>query len=181
MSWETLFRSDDQAWRTPRWLFDELNELCAFDLDAAAHPDNALCKQYLTEEDDALETMVWPGDRVWLNPPYGRQVGKFVAEAKEQSQLYGKTVVVLIFARTDTRWWQDHAMDASAIFLIRGRLKFHKATGEKDAAPAPSALLIFTPEEQAVQFYKLNRNKPAVWKEQLRKHLHFPGSGDVDA
>ena len=92
MSWETLFRSDDQAWRTPHWLFEQLHAVCAFDLDAAAHPDNALCEQYLTEEEDALSLDEWPGERIWLNPPYGRQVGKFVAKAKEQAEVYGKMV-----------------------------------------------------------------------------------------
>jgi len=173
VSWETLFRSDDQAWRTPRWLFEQIHTVCAFDLDAAAHPDNALCvSKYLTEEDDALSIEEWPGESVWLNPPYGRQVGKFVAKAREQAEVYGKTVVVLIFARTDTRWWQDHAMEASAIFLIRGRLKFHKATGEKDAAPAPSALLVFSQYGPVdVSFYRFDRTKPEEWKEQLRKHV----------
>lgn len=171
--WKTLFSSDDQAWRTPRWLFDELDSVCAFDLDAAAHPDNALCESYLTEEEDALSIEEWPGERVWLNPPYGRQVGRFVAEAREQAEVYGKTVVVLIFARTDTRWWQDHAMEASAIFLIRGRLKFHKATGEKDAAPAPSALLVFSGNVQmeSTAFHRLDRTKPETWKPQLKALL----------
>ena len=171
--WKTLFRSDDQAWRTPRWLFEELNELCDFDLDAAAHRDNALCEQYLTEEDNALGLMEWPGERIWLNPPYGRDVGKFVAEAREQSEIYGKTVVVLIFARTDTKWWQDHAMEANAIFLVRGRLKFHKGAGQKNAAPAPSALLVFSGNVQmeSTAFHRLDRTKPEEWKPKLETLL----------
>jgi len=171
-AWRTLFRSEDQAWRTPAWLFDELDSVCDFELDASAHPDNALCTEYLTEEDDALARDSWPGERIWLNPPYGRQVGLFVSKAWEQSELYGKRVAVLIFARTDTAWWQDFAMRARAIFLIRGRLRFHKADGERHAAPAPSALLIFGPSTgEPTQFYAFDRRNPEEWKKSLRQHF----------
>lgn len=151
-------------------MFNELNELCDFDLDAAAHPDNTLCGNYLTEVDDTLSIEEWPGERIWLNPPYGRDVGKFVAEAREQSETYGKRVVVLIFARTDTKWWQDHAMKADVVFLIRGRLKFHKGSGQKNAAPAPSALLVFTGNTRAgpATFYGLDRTKPDEWKRRFK-------------
>jgi phage N-6-adenine-methyltransferase len=139
-----LYSSKHQAWRTPSWLIRFLNEVYDFDLDAAASSDNALCERYLTEADDSLSVEEWPGDRIWLNPPYGRDVGKFVAKASEQARVYGKTVVVvLVFARTDTAWWHDYAMRADDIYFIRGRLKFTKGDEKPGAAPAPSALLVF--------------------------------------
>tara|TARA_R100000234_G_C5002113_1_gene180794 strand:- start:1271 stop:1759 length:489 start_codon:yes stop_codon:yes gene_type:complete len=144
MKWtaDGLFSSKHQAWETPSWLFDTLNEWFNFDCDAAASSDNALCDVFLDKEADALSMPEWPGESIWLNPPYGRAVGAFVAKAAEQAAL-GKTVVVLVFARTDTRWWHDAAMKAQYIFFIKGRLRFNKGGQPAGAAPAPSTVLVF--------------------------------------
>jgi|TARA_R100000084_G_C4650131_1_gene149155 site-specific DNA-methyltransferase (adenine-specific) len=137
---DSLYSSKDQTWRTPQWLFDLLNERYSFELDAAACADSTLCKEYFDR--DALEYVTWPRHRIWLNPPYGRNVGKWVAKAREEAER-GKIVVVLIFARTDTAWWHDHAMKATDIYFIRGRVKFKKGQEEVGPAPAPSAVLVF--------------------------------------
>jgi phage N-6-adenine-methyltransferase len=137
---DTLYSSKHQAWETPGWLFDRLDALFDFDLDAAASTGNARCEHYI--EEDSLEYAEWPGRSVWLNPPYGRGIDKWVKKAMEQAEL-GKRVVVLVFARTDTRWWHDYAMRAQDIYLIKGRLRFTKSGQEVGTAPAPSAVLVF--------------------------------------
>ena len=156
---DALFSSKDQSWAPPAWLFDRLNADHHFDLDAAATEATTLCPSFIGPEQDALTMENWPGKRVWLNPPYGRQVGHFVAKAKEQAAL-GKLVVVLIFARTDTRWWHDHAMNAQDIYLVKGRLRFTKSGKEQGAAPAPSAILVFngkTLPEACPRFHRLDQ------------------------
>lgn len=61
-------------WRTPPALFASLDAEFCFQLDAAAAPHNALCRKFITAEQNTLETP-WadylnvPG-YVWLNPPY---------------------------------------------------------------------------------------------------------------
>ena len=144
MNWSAdgLFSSKHQAWETPGWLFQLLDEWFNFDCDAAASVDNALCDVFLDKKANALKIENWPGQSIWLNPPYGRAVGLFTAKAVEQAAL-GKVVVMLVFARTDTKWWHDYAMKASYIFLIQGRLKFKKGGEKAGAAPAPSAVLVF--------------------------------------
>jgi hypothetical protein len=52
----------------------------------------------------------------------------------------GKTVVMLIPSRTDTKYWHDYIMKATEIRFIKGRLKFG---GSKNSAPFPSAIIIF--------------------------------------
>jgi site-specific DNA-methyltransferase (adenine-specific) len=75
-----------------------------------------------------------------MNPPYGREIGKWVRKAYETAQAGRQAVVVcLLPARTDTAWWHDYAMKGEIRFL-RGRLKFG---GSKNSAPFPSALVIF--------------------------------------
>lgn len=75
-----------------------------------------------------------------MNPPYGREIGAWMAKAWRSSQA-GALVVCLVPARTDTAWWHDYAAKG-AVRFIRGRLKFG---GHKNSAPFPSALVIFSP------------------------------------
>jgi site-specific DNA-methyltransferase (adenine-specific) len=77
-----------------------------------------------------------------MNPPYGREIGKWMAKAHEEADR-GATVVCLVPARTDTAWWHDHAAKADEIRFVRGRLKFIRDDGRNDSAPFPSAVVIF--------------------------------------
>ena len=152
MTWnkDLLFSSKRQTWGTPQPLFDAVaEEFGGFDLDAAASSANAKCDLYLTEDQDAL-TVSWAGHlesngidpgvaSVWLNPPYGRGVGLWLEKVRAESALI-QTIVCLVMVRSDTRWWQLHAMRADEIRLIAGRIHFQ---GGSHGAPAPSALLIY--------------------------------------
>ena len=79
----------------------------------------------------------WRG-KVFLNPPYGREIGNWVRKAYESSK-QGATVVCLLPSRTDTTWWHEYLMEATEIHFIRGRLHFNDA----GPAPFPSAFVIF--------------------------------------
>lgn len=135
-------------WRTPRDFFEKLHREFGFVLDAAASPQNAMLPRYWTREDNALaQDWVGVGGAVWCNPPYGRDVLDWLAKAFHAAQ-GGSTVVMLIFARTDTRWWHEYAMRAAEIRLVRGRLRFEKPDGTRGApAPVPSAVLVFRATE----------------------------------
>jgi len=76
-----------------------------------------------------------------MNPPYGRVIGDWMRKAYEESRK-GATVVCLVPARTDTRWWHDYAMKGEIRF-IKGRLKFGNATVN---APFPNAVVVFRGE-----------------------------------
>ena len=78
------------------------------------------------------------GTSTFVNPPYS-EIKEWVAYGYEQAQK-GKTVVMLIPSRTDTRWWHDFVMKAKEIRFIKGRLKFG---GQKNSAPFPSAIVVF--------------------------------------
>ena len=130
------FSSATDLWATPQDFFDKQNATYGFTLDVCATADNAKCARYFTEADDGL-AQAWQGV-CWMNPPYGRTIGQWMKKAYESSQA-GATVVCLVPARTDTRWWHDYAMKGQIEF-IRGRLKFGSA---KNSAPFPSALVIF--------------------------------------
>jgi len=132
-----LFSSSSTECETPQDFFDGLDEIYHFDLDAAATPQNTKCDRFYTKEDNAL-TQRWEGN-VWCNPPYGREIGAFVRKAYREAEL-GALVVMLLPARTDTRWWHDYIMKAREIYFVKGRLKF---SGSANSAPFPSAVAVF--------------------------------------
>ena len=78
-------------------------------------------------------------ETVWCNPPYGREIGKWVEKAYNES-LAGVTVVMLLPARTDTKWFHDYIYGKAEIRFVRGRLKFGDS---KNSAPFPSMVIIF--------------------------------------
>jgi len=130
------FSSKTDLWSTPQDFFDKLNSVHGFTLDACATPENAKCQRHFTKSDDGLSQQ-WDGV-VWMNPPYGREIGKWMRKAYESAES-GAKVVCLVPARTDTAWWHDYATKGQIEF-IRGRLKFG---GAKTSAPFPSAVVIF--------------------------------------
>jgi len=133
------FSSKTNEWSTPQALFDKLNERFHFNLDPCASKENAKCKEYFTKEDDGLN-QDWHGT-VFMNPPYGREIGKWVKKAYEESKK-GCKVVCLLPARTDTKWFHDYCYPDKWIEFIRGRIKF---SGYKYNAPFPSMIVVFVP------------------------------------
>jgi phage N-6-adenine-methyltransferase len=124
-------------WETPHVLFDELDRIYGgFTLDPCASAESAKCPRFFTRSDDGL-SQPWSG-KVFMNPPYGRQIGEWVKKAWEESQK-GVLVVCLLPARVDTRWWHDYARKGYVYFL-QGRLKFGVA---RNSAPFPSAVVTF--------------------------------------
>lgn len=123
MNTAVMFSSATDLWATPQDFFDELDAEFHFDLDVCALPENAKCATYYTPEQDGLN-QPWVGT-VWCNPPYGRQIGKWVERGAQAAQ-NGATVVMLLPARTDTRWFHDYIYNnpLAEIKFVRGRLKF---------------------------------------------------------
>lgn len=139
MNNELMFSSKTDCWSTPQDFFDLLDAEFCFDLDACALPENAKCERFYTPEQDGL-SRPWIGT-VWCNPPYGREIGKWVEKAYLESNKNNATVVMLLPARTDTKWFHRYIYDtATEIRFVEGRLKF---SGSKHSAPFPSMVVIF--------------------------------------
>lgn len=132
-----MFTSATDCWETPQDFFDGLDAEFRFDLDACALPENAKCARYYTPNQDGL-TQPWKGT-VWCNPPYGRQIEKWIKKAA-QSAAEGATVVMLLPARTDTKWFHRYVYGRAEIRFVRGRLKFGGSTNN---APFPNMICIF--------------------------------------
>lgn len=142
MNTELHFSSKTDDWATPQDFFDNLNKTFNFTLDPCASHENHKCAKYYTKADDGLSKS-WEGETVFMNPPYGREIGKWIKKAYDESA--HATVVCLIPARTDTTYWHDYCMKGEITF-IRGRLKFGNS---KQSAPFPSAVVVFRSLEVA--------------------------------
>ena len=134
---DAFFSSKTDMWSTPQKLFDELDAEFHFNLDACAVAENAKCRIYFSPEEDGL-SKPWLGT-VFCNPPYGKEIGKWVGKAWLSSQ-GGNTVVMILPARTDTAWFHDYVYGKAEIRFIRGRLKFG---GAKYNAPFPTMIVVF--------------------------------------
>lgn len=137
MNTDIMFSSKTDLWSTPQDLFDALNKEFNFTLDVCALPENAKCERYYTPEINGL-MQKWEGI-CWCNPPYGRQIGKWIEKAAE-STADGAIVVLLLPARTDTKWFHKYIYNKAEIRFVEGRLKFGNA---KNVAPFPSMIVIF--------------------------------------
>ena len=136
---KTLFSSKTGEWATPQEFFNKLDwRFGKFTLDPCATNDNHKTKKYYTLEDNGL-AQDWEGETVFVNPPY-RNLSEWVEKGYRESQKDNTKVVMLIPARTDTKYWHNYIMRASEIHFIKGRLKFGDS---KNSAPFPSAVVVF--------------------------------------
>lgn len=142
---ETLFSSAKSDWETPQDLFIELDREFMFDVDVCATAKNAKCKLYFSPEIDGLKQDWSKFAAVWMNPPYGREIGKWVQKAHEESRKGIAEIVCLLPARTDTRWFHDYIYGHAEIRFLRGRLRF---VGAKNSAPFPSMIVVFNGREE---------------------------------
>jgi site-specific DNA-methyltransferase (adenine-specific) len=144
MATALIQRSADavDTWETPDEVFEWASDMWGpFDLDAAADASNTKCERFISESECALRSR-WEGRSVWLNPPYGRAMSRFVASACRRVEI-GEvdTVVCLIAARTDTRIFQNIVFPrASHIHFIAGRLAFGCS---QNPATFPSCFVVF--------------------------------------
>lgn len=118
-----MVSSRSSVWETPQELFTALDREFAFTLDVCALPHNAKCSSYFTPDDDGL-AQPWAGQVCWMNPPYGREIGKWMKKAHEEC-LRGATVVALVPARVHARWWRRYCTKAAEIRFPEGSPEVH--------------------------------------------------------
>lgn len=138
------YSSKSNEWDTPQDFYETLNSHYSFTLDPCATDQSAKCSKYYTENDDGLSKS-WAGETVFMNPPYGRQIGKWIKKAYDEANTNnGTTVVCLIPSRTDTKYWHDYCMKAHELYFVKGRLKFgNESESAGSPAPFPSAVVVF--------------------------------------
>lgn len=134
-----MFSSRSDNWATPQVFFNKLHAEFCFTLDPCATRENAKCSKFYTKEENGL-VQDWGGECVFCNPPYGKEIAKWVQKCCEEAKKPNTVVVALLPARTDTKYFHEYILHAKEIRFVRGRLKFGNS---KAAAPFPSMVVIF--------------------------------------
>ncbi len=137
MNTAVMFSSNTDMWATPQDFFDVINKEFNFTVDVCATAENTKCSLFFTPEQDGLKQK-WEGI-CYMNPPYGRSIGKWIQKAYNSSK-EGAVVVGLLPARTDTKWFHEYIYNKAEIRFMKGRLKFG---GCKNSAPFPSMIVIW--------------------------------------
>ncbi|MFN0218849.1 MAG: DNA N-6-adenine-methyltransferase [Hyphomicrobium sp.] len=137
---EALFTSRSEEWPTPQTFFDRLHDEFNFTLDPCATSENAKCPRFFTKDQDGL-AQDWGPERVFCNPPYGKQISKWAQKAWLSSKR-GALVVLLVHARTDTKWFHDFVYGKAELRFVRGRLKFGDGI---QSAPFPTLVAVYRP------------------------------------
>lgn len=162
-----LFSHKSDEYATPQSLFDELNAEFSFNLDPCATKENHKCEDFYTIEQDGL-SHDWEGRCVFCNPPYSR-IAQWVRKCYEEAKKPNTTVVMLIPARTDTRYFHDYIYHHAEIRFIKGRLRFND---EKKGAPFPSMVVIYKHGLTRVQVDDFISRRKAVDRiNKQREHL----------
>jgi phage N-6-adenine-methyltransferase len=131
-------------WATPPEIFDPLHAEFDFTLDPCATPETAKCARFFTETDDGL-AQDWSAERVFMNPPYGRELPAWTRKAVSEAER-GALVVGLLPASTDLGWWHEDVLRAGAeVRFIRGRVRFLLAGRRWANAFMPSVIVVWRP------------------------------------
>lgn len=129
---------DSREWFTPPELFDALG--LRFALDPASPMSGPVpwvpADRFYSPRENGL-TSEWSGC-VWLNPPYGPPLVPFV-----QRLVHHGDGMLLVPARTETRWFQYAANGADTLTFLRDRLWFTRADGFRGRASHASVLMAF--------------------------------------
>lgn len=113
---------------TPPEVWEPLMAEFDFDLDAFADAQTARLPRYLT---DALGPEDWPGERIWMNPPYGRKLEPCVRRGAQEAAK-GKLVVALIPFRCRASWWHEAVLGKAAeVRCVRKRVDFLRPDGSR--------------------------------------------------
>lgn len=139
---------DDEYYSPPEIVKAATVVMGGIDLDPASSPaanEKVNAKRFYTADDDGL-AQPWKARKLYLNPPYHtQQVGRFVTRlVREVREGNVKQAVLVVSCTTETAWFQEAALTATAIAFPRNRLPFWRVDGKPDGPGLlGSAILYF--------------------------------------
>lgn len=134
------YNGNGRHWETPQEVFAPLNAEFGFTVDVAASPATAKCDRFYTEEQNGL-LQDWTGERVWMNPPYGREIYAWTRKARDA----GALVVGLLPASTDLAWWHEDVIGHATVRYLRGRVRFLTGGPYRASGFFPSVIVVWSP------------------------------------
>lgn len=137
------YNGNGRHWATPPEIFDPLDREFQFTLDPCATLETAKCKRFFDEATNGL-AQSWEGERVFMNPPYGKEIYPWTRKAREETARHA-LVVGLLPASTDLAWWHDDVVGFAEVRYIRGRVRFLTGGPYRASGFFPSVVVIWRP------------------------------------
>lgn len=134
------YNGNGRHWETPPEVFEPLDREFEFTLDPCATSETAKCTVFFHEKLDGLK-QDWAGARVFMNPPYGREIYAWTRKAR-LSAAAGALVVGLLPASTDLAWWHDDVVGFAEVRYIRGRVRFLTGGPYRASGFFPSVVVV---------------------------------------
>jgi len=141
------YNGNGREWATPPELFAKLHAEFRFTVDACASVLNTKLPIFWSEVDNGL-AQSWRGERVFMNPPYGREIYAWTSKARDEVEVGGCPLVVgLLPASTDLAWWHDDVEDWAEPRFLRGRVRFLTGGPYRASGFFPSVVVIWPKDE----------------------------------
>lgn len=137
------YNGNGRDWETPPEVFDPLEREFKFTLDPCATEKTAKCARFFNESDNGL-IQDWGHERVFMNPPYGREVYAWTRKAREAA-VRGALVVGLLPASCDLAWWHNDIVGHAEVRYIRGRVRFLTGGPYRASGFFASVIVIWRP------------------------------------
>lgn len=143
------YHGDGRSWGTPPEVFNPLHAEFGFTLDPCATPDSAKVPKFYTEVDDGL-SKDWSSERVFMNPPYGKEIYGWTRKAREEAKR-GALVVALLPASCDLKWWHEDVIGHAEVRYIRGRVRFLTGGPYRSSGFFASVIVIWRPPSTTLE------------------------------
>jgi phage N-6-adenine-methyltransferase len=140
------YNGNGRYWETPPEVFEPLHAEFKFTLDPCATTETAKCARYYTEAEDGL-SKDWSGERVYMNPPYGREIYAWTRKARDEAQR-GALVVGLLPASCDLAWWHEDVIGHAEVRFMRGRVQFLTDRQSRAHGFFASVIVIWWPKNE---------------------------------
>jgi site-specific DNA-methyltransferase (adenine-specific) len=150
MGTQVVGESNSVEYSTPLKIVEPLITEFGLTRDVCASALNHKLPDYWTKEDNAL-AKDWIGN-CWMNPPFSRDLNKWVKKACNDAERFGGTKVCLIPVRSNTKWWAEVCVKAEIRF-INGEVNFND---EERGLWLPMCIIIFGEKAKVGTFSVLN-------------------------
>jgi phage N-6-adenine-methyltransferase len=147
------YNGNGREWVTPPEVFDPLHAEFRFTLDPCATAQNAKVRKYFTERQNGL-LQPWTSERVFMNPPYGKEIYAWTRKARDEAAMNEALVVGLLPASTDLQWWHDDVVGHAEVRYIRGRVRFLTDGPYRASGFFASVIVVWCPPSMVFGFSK---------------------------
>ena len=141
------YNGNGRHWETPPEVFEPLQREFHFTLDPCCTESTAKCDTWFDERKDGL-VQDWSNHRVFMNPPYGREIYAWTRKAKQEAAK-GALVVGLLPCSSDLRWWHEDVLGHAEVRFIRGRVRFLTGGPYRASGFFPSVIVVWRPRDKA--------------------------------